>query len=106
MDWTRRLLKRSEYENYLDIKAEWRVSAPIKNSADFCFYIEGNGVDDDGNVIPSSAYLAEHKGENGFFAVADSRMLKITSLSSMRKLSNKQFMTELLNKQKSREQKS
>ena len=60
--------KESEYENYLDIKAEWRVSAPIKNSADFCFYIEGNGVDDDGNVIPSSAYLAEHKGENGFFA--------------------------------------
>lgn len=60
--------KESEYENYLDIKAEWRVSAPIKNSADFCFYIEGNGVDEDGNVIPSSAYLAEHRGENGFFA--------------------------------------
>ena len=58
-------------EDFLDLKAEWRVTAPIKNAADFCFYIEGNGVDDDGNVIPSSAYLAEHKPTDeapGFFA--------------------------------------
>lgn len=58
-------------EDFLDLKAEWRVTLPIKNSADFTFYIEGNGVDADGNVIPSSAYLAEHlptQDAPGFFA--------------------------------------
>ena len=60
-----------ETEDFLDLKAEWRVTAPIKNDADFCFYIEANCVDDEGNVIPSSAYLAEHKPTQdapGFFA--------------------------------------
>ena len=60
-----------EAEDYLDLKVEWRVSLPIKNAADFTFYIEGNGVDENGNVIPSSAYLAEHlptEDAPGFFA--------------------------------------
>ena len=60
-----------ETEDYLDLKVEWRVSLPIKNAADFTFYIEGNGVDENGEVIPSSAYLAEHKPTQdapGFFA--------------------------------------
>ena len=56
---------------YLDLLDDKRAIKPIKDVADFTFYVESNGVDEEGNVIPSSAYLAEHKAteENwGFFA--------------------------------------
>ena len=56
---------------YLDLLDDKRAIKPIKDVADFTFYVESNGVDDEGNVIPSSAYLAEHKPTEtsfGFFA--------------------------------------
>ena len=56
---------------YLDLLDDKRAIKPIKDVADFTFYVESNGVDDEGNVIPSSAYLAEHKATEdnwGFFA--------------------------------------
>lgn len=56
---------------YLDLLDDKRAIKPIKDVADFTFYVESNGVDDEGNVIPSSAYLAEHKASEdnwGFFA--------------------------------------
>ena len=64
------------YENgdgtgYLDLLNDKRAIKPIKDVADFTFYVESNGVDDEGKVIPSSAYLAEHKPTDtdfGFFA--------------------------------------
>ena len=56
---------------YLDLLNDKRAIKPIKDVADFTFYVESNGVDDEGKVIPSSAYLAEHKPTDtdfGFFA--------------------------------------
>lgn len=40
-------------------RGDVRSVDPVKNFCDYCIYIESNGVDEDGNVIPSSAYLAE-----------------------------------------------
>ena len=60
-----------EDADYLDFACDKRTAKPIKDVADFVIYVESNGVDDEGNVIPSSAYMAEHlpDGENvGFFA--------------------------------------
>lgn len=57
---------------YLDLLDDKRAIKPIKDVADFTFYIESNGTDyETGKVIPSSAYLTEHKPtetEWGFFA--------------------------------------
>ena len=60
-----------EDADYLDFACDKRTAKPIKDVADFVIYVESNGVDDEGNVIPSSAYMAEHlpDGNNvGFFA--------------------------------------
>ena len=60
-----------EDADYLDFACDKRTAKPIKDVADFVIYVESNGVDDEGNVIPSSAYMAEHlPDENnvGFFA--------------------------------------
>lgn len=46
-------------------KGDKRVIDPIRDMTDYVIYIKSNGVDDEGNVIPSSAYLAE---TNEFFA--------------------------------------
>lgn len=57
--------------DYIDFACDWRTGKPIRDISDFVFYVESNGVDDDGNVIPSSAYLAEHlptQEDTGFFA--------------------------------------
>ena len=57
--------------DYIDFACDWRAGKPIRDISDFVFYVESNGVDENGNVIPSSAYLAEHlPDENnvGFFA--------------------------------------
>lgn len=60
-----------EESDYFDFACDKRTGKPVKDVADFVFYLETNGVDADGNVIPSSAYLAEHKSTDelpGFFA--------------------------------------
>ena len=60
-----------EESDYFDFACDKRTGKPVKDVADFVFYLETNGVDADGNVIPSSAYLAEHKPTDelpGFFA--------------------------------------
>ena len=51
---------------YISPKADSRSLDPVLNNADVCVYVEGNGVDESGKVIKSSAYLAENKGK--FFA--------------------------------------
>lgn len=53
---------------YLDLAVDKRTAKPVKDISDFVIYVESNGVDENGKVIPSSAFLAEHKGEDGFFA--------------------------------------
>lgn len=56
---------------FLDLLDDKRAIKPIKDVADFTFYVQSNGVDDEGKVIPSSAYLAEHlptDNSYGFFA--------------------------------------
>ena len=66
-----------EDEGYMDFACDRRTSKPIKDLCDLCFYVEGNGVDEEtGEVIPSSAWLNEHKGENGFFARSRFSMIK------------------------------
>lgn len=60
-----------EESDYFDFACDKRTGKPVKDVADFVFYLETNGVDGEGNVVPSSAYLAEHKPTNefpGFFA--------------------------------------
>ena len=60
-----------EESDYVEFACYKRTGKPVKDVADFVFYLETNGVDADGNVIPSSAYLAEHKPTDtdfGFFA--------------------------------------
>lgn len=57
--------------SYIDFSCDWRTGKPIRDISDFVFYVKGNGVDENGDVIPSSAYLAEHlptEDEYGFFA--------------------------------------
>ena len=46
-------------------KGDKRSVDPVKDFVDYVIYLKSNGVDDDGKVIPSSAYLAE---TNEFFA--------------------------------------
>lgn len=61
-----------EDAGYLDLLDDKRAIKPIKDSADFCFYVEASGqVDEEGRVVPSRAYLAKHaptETEWGFFA--------------------------------------
>ncbi len=40
-------------------KGDKRSVDPVRDFVDYVIYVESNGVDDDGKVIPSSAYLAE-----------------------------------------------
>lgn len=40
-------------------KGDKRSVDPVRDFVDYVIYIESNGVDEDGKVIPSSAYLAE-----------------------------------------------
>jgi hypothetical protein len=40
-------------------KGDSRTVSPIVDNADIVVYIESNGVDEDGNVIPSSGYMYE-----------------------------------------------
>ena len=57
---------------YLDLLDDKRAIKPIRDVADFTFYVESNGTDvETGQVIPSSAYLSEHLPTDdnfGFFA--------------------------------------
>jgi len=46
-------------------KGDKRSVDPVKDFVDYVIYLKSNGVDDEGKVIPSSAYLAE---TNEFFA--------------------------------------
>ncbi len=49
----------SKEKNKYVIKGDKRNIDPIKDNADFVVYLESNGVDENREVIPSSAYLAE-----------------------------------------------
>ena len=40
-------------------KGDKRSVDPVRDFVDYVVYLKSNGVDEDGNVIPSSAYLAE-----------------------------------------------
>ena len=40
-------------------KGDKRSVDPVRDFVDYVIYVESNGVDEDGKVIPSSAYLAE-----------------------------------------------
>lgn len=40
-------------------KGDKRSVDPVRDFVDYVIYLKSNGIDDDGNVIPSSAYLAE-----------------------------------------------
>lgn len=60
--------KNEEDGGAMDFACDWRTAKPIKDVCDFVFYVEGNGSDENEEVIPSSAWLNPHKGENGFFA--------------------------------------
>lgn len=61
-----------EDAGYLDLLDDKRAIKPIKDAADFTFYVEASGqVDENGRVVPSHAYLAKHapsETEWGFFA--------------------------------------
>jgi len=46
-------------------KGDKRSVDPVRDFVDYVIYVKSNGVDEDGKVIPSSAYLAE---TNEFFA--------------------------------------
>lgn len=48
-----------EKDGYITPKGDKRCIDPIRDFVDYVIYLESNGVDDDGKVIPSSAYLAE-----------------------------------------------
>lgn len=55
-------------DGYVDLAVDRRASKIVKDIADFVIYVESNGTDPETKqVIPSSAYLTEYKGENGFF---------------------------------------
>lgn len=40
-------------------KGDKRSVDPVRDFVDYVIYLKSNGIDEDGNVIPSSAYLAE-----------------------------------------------
>lgn len=48
-----------EKDGKMQPKGDKRSVDPVKDFVDYVIYLESNGVDEDGNVIPSSAYLAE-----------------------------------------------
>lgn len=48
-----------EKDGKMTPKGDKRCIDPIKDFADYIIYVESNGVDENGKVIPSSAYLAE-----------------------------------------------
>lgn len=48
-----------EKDGYISIKSDKRCTSPIVDASDFVIYVENNGVDENGKVIKSSAYLAE-----------------------------------------------
>lgn len=59
-----------EIEGYLDLASDKRVTKPIKDIADFTFYLQSNGSVNN-EVVHSSAYLVEHlptEESYGFFA--------------------------------------
>lgn len=47
----------SQETNRYEITGDSRVIKPIKDNSDIIAYLEGNGVDENGNEIPSSAYF-------------------------------------------------
>lgn len=48
-----------EKDGYITPKGDKRCIDPIRDFVDYVIYLQSNGVDEDGKVIPSSAYLAE-----------------------------------------------
>lgn len=48
-----------EKDGFITPKGDKRAIDPIRDFVDYVIYLKSNGVDDDGKVIPSSAYLAE-----------------------------------------------
>lgn len=54
-----------EKDGYVSPKGDKRCLEPILNNCDFVIYLKSNGVDENGQVIHSSGYLAE---TNQFFA--------------------------------------
>lgn len=48
-----------EKDGYITPKGDKRCVDPIRDWVDYVIYLKSNGVDEDGKVIPSSAYLAE-----------------------------------------------
>lgn len=54
-----------EKNDYISPKGDKRAINPIVDNSDFVVYLQSNGVDEDGKVIKSSAYLAE---TDSFFA--------------------------------------
>ena len=54
-----------EKDGYITPKADKRALSPIINNADITVYLKSNGVDEEGKVIKSSAYLAQ---TDDFFA--------------------------------------
>ena len=38
-----------------------KVGAPLKDIPDFCIYLQNNGTDEDGNVIPSTGIVSHRK---------------------------------------------
>jgi len=48
-----------EIEGYLDLACEKRIAKAVKDLADFSFYLQSNGSDENDQVIPSTAYLVE-----------------------------------------------
>ncbi len=55
-------LGHESYDKKLDkavIKGDERNIAPIRDNADIVVYLKSNGIDDNGDVVPSSGYLAE-----------------------------------------------
>lgn len=63
--------ERDRDTNQIIPRGDKRSMVLIRNKADITAYIEGNGIDKDGNVINSTAWFVETKdenGENGHFA--------------------------------------
>ena len=54
-----------EKDGYITPKGDKRSIDPVRDFCDYVIYLKSNGVDEDGKVIPSSAYLAS---TNEFFA--------------------------------------
>ena len=54
-----------EKDGKITPKGDKRCMNPILDACDYVFYVKANGVDENGKVIPSSAYLAE---TNEYFA--------------------------------------